>query len=92
MQNFVCLIGRLQSFKKTDDNKCCMIIKLTNIDGDFSTPVYTNFDYNNSFINQLEEDALIAIKGFISLDIDANVIIVANKLSFLSSNKKGVDM
>ena len=55
------------------------------------TSIITNFDYDNSFINQLEEDALIAIKGFISLDIDANVIIIANKLSFLSSNKSEGD-
>ena len=92
MINTVCLIGKLHSFKKTDDNKCCMIIKISNKDGDFSTPVYTSFDYSDSFINQLEEDMLIGIKGSIALDIDANVIIIANKLSFLSSKKKEVDM
>ena len=91
MINTVCLIGRLQSFKKTDDNKCCLIIKISNKDGDFSTPIYTSFDYNDSFINQLEEDILIAIKGSISLDIDANIIIIANKLSFLSNKKSEGD-
>ena len=90
MHNMVYLIGKVQFFKQTEDNKVCIIIKLSNRDGDFSTPIYTSFDSNNSFIDLIEEDALIGIKGFLSLDENNNLIVIADKLTFLSSkNNEG---
>ena len=87
--NFVVLLGRLHSLKKTNDNKYRLLVKSNSEFGDFVIPVYTSFDFNDSLSSQLEEGTLLGIKGFISLDDDNNPIIVANKLTFLSSKKKG---
>ena len=91
MHDMVYLIGRVQSFKVTDDSKVCIFIKISNRDGDFTTPIYTSFDSNNSFFDLIGEGTLIGMKGFLSLDQNNNLIVVADKLSFLSSKKNEGD-
>ena len=86
MVNSLVFMGRIENFCE-EKNGIKLLISHHTEDGTFVAPVYTNFKPKKEVLDILEEDMLIAIKGHISLDKKNQVIIVADKISMLTSKK-----
>lgn len=89
MINNCVITGRIKHYYIEDD---CVVIMISHnhADGDFVLPIHTNFKDNDILTDYIEENALIGIKGHITLDRGGKTIVVADKISFMSSKvKKG---
>ena len=81
------LLGRFRSVTIIDDNVSCLVIVITDEDGDLTIPIITTTDVAKKITNSCEEDSLIGIKG--KIDADENgLIIKAEKISFLSHKER----
>lgn len=87
MINQCVLTGRLNNFYISDDSLVLMLIHSNN-DGDMVMPVYTNFKPEQVLIDYLKEDLLIGIKGYVTLDKNSCVTIMAEKLTFIPHKEK----
>ena len=86
MVNSIVFMGRIENFCE-EKNGIKLLISHRAEEGTFVVPVYMNFKPKKEIIDILEEDMLIAVKGHISLDKKNQVIIVADKISMLTSKK-----
>jgi hypothetical protein len=83
MLNHCVLAGRINNFFFKDD-KLVIMIKHSNKDGDLVLPVYTTFKPVDAFMDYLQNELFIGIKGYITLNEDSQVTIMAEKISFLA--------
>ena len=91
MYNSCILTGRLSNFH-FDDNKLVLMIKHSHKDGDMVLPVYTSFKPSDVLLDYLEVELFIGIKGFVTLNENAQVIIMAEKITFLPSKDMGGEL
>ena len=87
MNNLFFLIGRLNNYT-IENNGLKLMVYYRGEDGDFYLPVYVNFLPKNEVINALEEDMVLGLKGHMSLDENNHIILIAEKISFLTSKKE----
>ena len=81
------LLGRFRSVTIIDDNVSCLVIVITDEDGDLTIPIITTTDVAKKITNSCEEDSLIGIKGKIDAD-EHGLIIRAEKISFLGYKER----
>ena len=67
-----------------NDDSIVLTISHSHKDGDFVIPVHTTFKPNDEIISCLSEDMFIGIKGYVTLDREANIMIVAEKITIAS--------
>lgn len=87
MLNHCVLTGKINNYY-INDGSVVIMISHSHADGDFVIPIYTNFKDNDILTDYMEEDALIGIKGHVTLDRDGHTIIIAEKITFMSSKIK----
>lgn len=81
------LLERYRSITIIDDNVSCLIIVISDEDGDITIPIITSTDIANKIINNCEDDSLIAIKS--KIDAEENGLIIrAEKISFLGHKER----
>ena len=86
MLNTVILIGRYYSVKESNDCYSLSLVVKDSSDCDITIPITINKHLYDLFIEHCEENTLVGIKGFISIEKN-ELIIVAAKVSLLSSKK-----
>jgi len=93
MTNMVCLIGRLSTDINEKDSTMTLAVQsnIKNEEGVYDTYFIDILLYENMLKNSMEylkKGDLVGIKGRLKTEND-ELIVVADKLSFLSSNKVG---
>lgn len=94
--NNIILVGRLVKFIELEKNKSCVITlgvsrPLKNDKGLYDTDfidVVLNGDLSIQAMKYCEKGDMMAIKGRIEKLPNSDMKIIANKISFLSSNKR----
>ena len=92
MQNMVCLIGRLLTDIKENDSKMTLGVQrmYKNENGEYLTDFIDVYIFGEMFrrINEyIKKGDLVAVKGRLEVK-DNQLKVIADKLSFLTSNKK----
>ena len=92
MQNIVCLIGRLLTDIKKNDSKMTLGVQrmYKNENGEYLTDFIDVYIFGEMFkrINEyIKKGDLVAVKGRLEIK-DNQLRVIADKLSFLTSNKK----
>lgn len=86
MLNTVMLIGRYYSVNESNDYYSLSLIIKDSSDCDMTIPIAINKHLYDLFLKHFEDNDLVGIKGYISIK-DNDLIIVASKVTFLSSRK-----
>lgn len=86
MLNTIMLIGRYYSVNESNDCYSLSLVVKDSSDCDMPIPITINKHLYDLFIEHCEDNALVGIKGFISIE-NNELIIVATKVSLLSSKK-----
>lgn len=92
MQNMVCLIGRLLTDIKENDSKMTIGVQrlYKNENGEYLTDFIDVYIFGEMFkrVNEyIKKGDLVAVKGRLEVK-DNQIKVIADKLSFLTSNKK----
>ena len=87
MLNHCVLTGRINNYY-VEDEYVVIMVSHSHADGDFVLPIHTTFKDNDILTDYMEEDALSGIKGHVTLNKDGQIIIVAEKITFMSSKIK----
>ena len=86
MLNTVMLIGRYYSVSESNDCYSLSLIVKDNSDCNMTIPITINKHFYDLFLKHCEDNDLVGINGYISIK-DNELIIIASKVSFLSSRK-----
>lgn len=86
MFNTVMLIGRYYSVNESNDCYSLSLIVKESSDCDMTIPIAINKHLYDLFLENCNDNILVGVKGIISV-IDNELIIVATKISLLSTRK-----
>ena len=86
MLNTIMLIGRYYSVNESNDCYSLSLIVKDSSDCDMTIPIAINKHLYDIFLEHCEDNDLVGIKGYIFIN-DNELIIVASKVTFLSSKK-----
>jgi len=84
MVNNVILTGHFKGF--SDDNK--ILLKMEPLESHQIVKIDIADNVKEKILEFIKEDDIVGIKGYIRLDSMRNIIIVATKITFLSSKQK----
>jgi len=88
MNNLVFLIGRLENYI-IENNKLKLMIYYSGDEIDVTLPIHMKFLPTQNVIDVLEEDMLIGLKCHLALDENNNIMVIGDKMTFLTSKNKG---
>ena len=91
MLNHCVLIGRIKNHFEQEGTLILHVNYIGENKESFVIPVHVTFSSKENFIDYLENETVIGIKGKIALDDKNQFFILADKLTFLSSKKKDGD-
>ena len=84
MINNVILTGRFKGFN--DDNQ--LLLKIENLENHQIVKIDITSDLKDKIVDFIKEEGIVGIKGYIELNSVNGIIIVANKITFLSNKQK----
>ena len=84
MINNVILTGRFKGFN--DDNQ--LLLKIENLENHQIVKIDITSDLKDKIVDFIKEEGIVGIKGYIELNSVNEIIIVANKITFLSNKQK----
>lgn len=84
MINNVILTGRFKGFN--DDNQ--LLLKIENLENHQIVKIDITSDLKDKIVDFIKEEDIVGIKGYIELNSVNEIIIVANKITFLSNKQK----
>ena len=84
MINNVILTGHFKGF--SDDNK--LLLKMENLENHKIVKIDIADGLKDKIVEFIRENDVVGIKGYVELDSIRNIIIVATKITFLSSKQK----
>lgn len=83
MINNVILAGRFNGFD--GDNK--ILLKMESLENHQIGKINIPYDLKDKIVNFIKENDVIGVKGYVEIDNIHNIIIVATKISFISSSQ-----